>query len=174
MKRTIKSSAVIFASALAIAGSAFWVNQSAAAARTNGGVTTVQPAGINIGIHASDDTNYCLEDVTSGGSTSPATMQECAARDGQDWVFAQTPSGAPGIIDGSGICLQFGGAKAQSIELGPCTLKGPQQFLYSATGQITTANGRYCLQYAQATSDAFVSMPKCIAGLATQKWILSH
>lgn len=174
MKRMIQVSAMVFASTLAVAGTAAWVTQSGAAARADAGVTTIQPAGINFGLHASKDTNYCLEDVATAANTSPASMQQCAARDGQHWAFVVTPKGSPGLIDGSGVCAQFGGTKAQSIQLVACTLKAPQQFLYSASGQITTANGKNCLQYAQAASGAFVSMPKCVAGLATQKWILSH
>jgi Ricin-type beta-trefoil lectin domain len=174
MKRTIRVSAVFFASALAVAGTAAWVTQSGAAARPHAGVTTVQPAGINFGLHASNDTNYCLEDVATAAGTSPVSLQQCAARDGQHWAFVVTPKGAPGLIDGSGMCAQFGGTKALSIELAACTLKAAQEFLYSASGQITTANGKDCLQYAQAASGAFVTMPKCVAGLATQKWILSH
>jgi hypothetical protein len=172
MNRIVKGLAVMFT--LALAGSAFWVSQSGATARTSSGVTTVQPAGINFGIHPSQDTEFCLEDVPGGGGTTATSVQECAARDSQHWVFAQTPSGAPGVIDGSGICLQFGGTKAMSVELVSCTLKGSQQFLYSASGQITTANGKYCLQDAQAASNAAVNMSKCVVGLATQKWILSH
>ena len=174
MKRSVRVSAVIFASALAVAGTAVWVTQSGAAARATAGVTTAQPAGINFGIHASNDTNYCLEDVANAAGTTPVSLQQCAARDGQRWAFVVTPKGSPGLIDGSGLCAQFGGTKALSVELATCTLNGPQEFLYSASGQITTANGKDCLQYAQAASGAFVTMPKCVAGLATQKWILSH
>jgi Ricin-type beta-trefoil lectin domain len=174
MKRIAKGSAVIFAMALALTGSAFWVSQSGAAGRVNAGVTTNQPAGINFGIHPRMDMGFCLEDTTSAGSRSPVSIQQCGARDSQDWVFAQTPSGSRGIIDGSGLCLQFAGIKQQSVELTACTLKGPQQFLYSATGQITSANGKYCLQDEQAASGAAVTMPKCVVGLATQIWILSR
>jgi hypothetical protein len=174
MRQIIKGSAMIVASVVVVAGGALWVNQSGAAVRGTSGVTTVQPAGINFGIHPHADQNFCLEDVPSGDSASPVSIQECAARDGQDWAWVQTPSGAPGIIDGSGMCFQFGGPKALSVELAPCTLKGSQRFLYSSSGQITTPNGRYCLQDAQATSDATVTMPKCDVGMTTQTWILSH
>ena len=174
MKRIVRVSAVIFASAVAAAGTAAWVTQSGAAAPATTAVTTVQPAGINFGLHASQDTNYCLEDVANSANLSPVSLQQCASRDGQHWAFVVTPKGSPGLVDGSGICAQFGGTKALSVELAPCTLKGPQQFLYSASGQITTANGKDCLQYAQAAAGAYVTMPKCVAGLATQEWTLSH
>jgi len=174
MKRMVRVSALALASALAVAGTAVWITHAGAAPRADAGVTTVQPAGINFGIHASKDTNYCLEDVATAAGTSPVSMQQCATRDAQHWAFVVTPKGAPGLVDGSGVCAQFGGTKALSVELAPCTLKAPQEFLYSASGQITTANGKDCLQYAQAAVGAYVTMPKCVAGLATQKWILSH
>jgi hypothetical protein len=170
MKRIVKGSAVVLVSAFAVAGSAFWVSQSEAAQPD----VNVQPAGINFGLHPSQDTEFCLENIPSGTNASPASIQECASRDSQHWVFAKTPSGGPGIIDGSGTCLQFGGSVKQSIQLVPCTLKPSQHFKYSLTGQITTSGGAFCLQYAQAATSAFVTMPKCVAGLATQKWILSH
>jgi hypothetical protein len=174
MRRIVRASAVGFAALLAVAGAAVWVTESGAAGRVDNGTTTVQPAGINFGIHASRDTNYCLEDVANAANVSPVSLQQCATRSGQQWAFVMTPKGSPGLLDGSGMCVQFGGTKALSVELAACTLKGPQQFLYSASGQITTANGKDCLQYAQAASGAYVIMPKCVAGLATQVWTISH
>jgi hypothetical protein len=174
MGRLVKASIVVVVVLMSIAGSAFLSSQSTAAAHAGGAPTLTQPAGNDFGLHPHADVGFCLEDIPSAVNHSPASVQQCAARPSQDWMFARTTSGASGLIDGSGRCLQFGGTKVQAIEITACTLVGIQQFLYSATGQITTTDGKFCLQDAQAASAAAVTMPHCVPGLDTQVWILSH
>jgi hypothetical protein len=125
-------------------------------------------------IHTDGDTNYCLEDVPSDLNQSPYSISQCAGRDSEQWMFARLPNGARGVIDGSGYCLQTAGKKSVSIAAAPCTLKGDQQFIYSESGQITTTNGKSCLEYAAATQNAAVTIPKCVAGLKSQIWLLTH
>jgi hypothetical protein len=101
-------------------------------------------------------------------------MSQRAANYFQAWLFAELPNGARGIIDGSGECLENVGKGSSSITLAPCTLRSNQQFFYTETGQITTTNGKYCLEYAAASQSAAVILPKCVDGLDSQVWHLAH
>ena len=89
-------------------------------------------------------------------------------------MFAQLPNGAVGLIDGIGQRLQSVGGASLAVALDPCTLKGKQQFIYSETGQVTTTNGKYCLEYAAAAQNAAVVMHKCAIGPNAQIWQFSR
>jgi hypothetical protein len=175
MNRRTGAMSIIFVALLALVGSVLWMAESGAATRSSGIVVPPnEVAGASFQVHTDGDSNYCLEDVPSDLNQSPFSISQCAARDSEHWMFAQLSNGARGIIDGSGSCLQTVGKKSVAIAVAPCTLKGNQQFIYSESGQITTTNGKSCLQYAAATQNAAVTIPKCVAGLKAQIWPLTH
>jgi hypothetical protein len=66
------------------------------------------------------------------------------------------------------------GKGSSSVDIEPCTLGGKQQFFYTEQGTITTTNGKFCLEYKAASQGAPITLPKCVAGLNTQIWQLSH
>jgi hypothetical protein len=161
---------------LAVTGSMFWVVQSGAVTHSTRSVAPhgLQPNGNDFVAHTFADENFCLSDAPQSEGESPVSISQCAVESPQDWMFAQLPNGSVGIIDGLGLCLQSVGGGSLAVAVVPCTLSGKQAFLYSESGQITTTNGRFCLQYAAAAQSASVSMQKCTSGLKTQVWQLSH
>jgi hypothetical protein len=135
-----------------------------------------QPNGVNIVIHASADTNFCLED--SPAPTNPASeasISQCAVRDNQAWTFADAADGSVVIIGGArGNCLDFTGKVTSFVSMTPCTFQKAEHFFFTPSGQIESTSGKKCLQAAAATQDASVSIVKCQAGVANQVWTLTH
>jgi Ricin-type beta-trefoil lectin domain len=176
MRRHRKSIALVGVLLLAIAGSMFWVAESGAVTDSSSAVVQhgLQPNGNDFVAHTYTDKNFCLSDVPQPEGESPVSISQCAVNSSQEWFFAQLPNGAVGIIDGSGQCLQNVGGGGLAVALDACTLGGKQQFVYSASGQITTTNGKFCLEYAASSQSASVHMQKCSIGLNAQIWQLSH
>jgi Ricin-type beta-trefoil lectin domain len=176
MKRHGKLLSLICIAVLAVSGSMLWVVQSGAVTHSTDSVAShgIQPNGNDFVAHTFTDENFCLSATPQPEGESPISISQCAVQSPQDWMFAQLPNGSVGIIDGLGLCLQNVGGKSLAVAVDPCTLSGKQAFLYSESGQITTANGKSCLEYAAAAQNASVSMQKCTTGLKTQVWQLSH
>ncbi len=175
MKRSGRGIALICVLLLAVAGSMLWVTESGAVTQANALVVPpgLQPEGTSFNVHTYGDINFCLEDTAS--DQTALEVSQCASRDNQHWMFAQVPNGSRGIIDGGlGECLTNLAKGSLSVDTSPCTLGGNQQFFYTENGQITTTNGKFCLQYEAATQGAPVTLPKCVAGLKAQVWQLTH
>jgi hypothetical protein len=135
-----------------------------------------QPHGVDFTIHSSVDPNYCVEDIPAPADpASEASMSECAARDGQDWTFANAADGSVVIIGGnSGNCLDFTAKVHSPVSMNPCTFSAAERFLYNRKGQIESASAKKCLQPAQANQDATISIQTCQKGVALQIWVLGH
>jgi hypothetical protein len=176
MKRHGRSIALVGVLLLAVTGSMFWVAQSGAVTQANAVVVPpgLQPNGTDFVLHTYSDINFCLSQVPQPEGESPLSISQCALNSSQYWFFAQLPNGAVGIIDGTGQCLQNVGGASLAVAVDPCTLSGKQQFFYTETGQVTTTNGKFCLEYAAASQNASVHMQKCSVGPNAQIWKLSH
>jgi hypothetical protein len=175
MKRHGNWIALMCVALLAVAGSVFWVAKSGAVTHPNTVVVPpgVQPTGNDFTLHADQDQNYCLEDDAS--DQTALSLSQCATRSNQEWLFAQVPNGSRGIIDGGlGECLTNFGKRSFSVDIETCTLAGNQQFFFTEQGTITTTNGEFCLTYLEASQNSPVTLPKCLAGLDTQVWHLTH
>jgi hypothetical protein len=173
MRRTRRAAVIIGVVMLAITGSALWAVQSGAVTPQAKTKFPAGPQGENFTVHTDADQGFCAEDVPSSEATA-LSVQQCAARDTQRWTLAQSSDNSSVIIDDSGQCMEFGGAAMASAKLTPCTFKTPEHFLYSATGQIETTNGKFCLQADQSAAGASIKMPKCVVGLVTQEWVLGR
>jgi hypothetical protein len=138
--------------------------------------TVTQPHCVNFTIHSSVDTNYCVEDIPAPAvPASEASMSQCADRDGQRWTFADPTDGSLVIIGGNtGNCLDFSAAAPALVSMTPCTFSSAEHFLYTAKGQIKSISGKKCLEAAQATQDASISIVKCKNGVPLQIWQLGH
>ncbi len=176
MKRHGKGIALIGVALLAVAGSVFWVAESGAVTDSSSAVVQhgVQPNGNDFVVHTYPDENFCLSDVPQSEGESPISISQCGVQSSQQWLFAQIPNGSVGMIDGSGQCLQNVGGGSLAVALDPCTLSGKQQFVYSETGQITTTNGKFCLQYRVIAQDASVTVQKCSPDATNQVWQFSR
>jgi hypothetical protein len=159
---------------LPVAGAATaWLTGAEAAV---GSTQLAQPHGVNFTLHTSVDPNFCLEDIPAPADpASEASMSECAIRDGQRWTFADAADGSIVIIGGNtGNCLDFTAKVSSPVSMSPCTFSANERFLYTGKGQIKLASGTKCLEPAQATQDAIVSIVKCQKGVALQIWMLGH
>ena len=176
MKRYGKVLALTCVVLLSVTGSTLWVAESGAVTDSSSAVVQhgVQPNGNDFGVHTYKDVNFCLSDAPQPEGESPISIAQCAEQSSQQWFFAQLPNGAVGMIDGLGQCLQDVGGASLAVAVDPCTLSGKQQFVYSESGQITTTNGKFCLEYAAATQNASVILQKCTIGPQAQIWQLSH
>jgi len=159
------------------AGSTAWLTGAGAAAPTaKPAAPGPQPNGVNYTLHSEVDTNFCLEDTPAPQEpASEASMAECAVIDGQRWTFADAADGSVVIIGGNtGNCLDFTAKVSSFVSMRPCTFKSGEHFFYSSTGQIESTSGKKCLQPAQATQNALVSIAKCQAGVNLQIWEIGH
>jgi hypothetical protein len=157
-------------------GAVLWISGAEAVASTKASPAAVQPKGVNFGLHSEVDTNFCLEDTPSSSEpTSEASMSQCAARDGQDWTFADAADGSLVIIGGNtGNCLDFTGKVTSYVSMNPCTFGTTERFAYTNVGQIKLVSAKECLEPAAATQDAPVAFVKCQKGVTAQIWMLSH
>jgi len=174
MKRHGRVIALVGILLLALAGSMFWVAESGADTGSSSAVIPQQPNGNDITAHTNTDANWCLSDIPQPEGESPISISQCSRNSAQQWFFAQLPNGAVGIIDSIGQCLQNVGGDSLAVATNPCTLSGKQQFVYSETGQITTTNGKFCLEYSAAAQNASVILQKCTIGPNNQIWQLSR
>jgi hypothetical protein len=169
-----RMAALIGVGVLAVAGGTLVATQSGAVTSHAGTIYPAGPQGINFTIHPIADTNFCVSDTAVAGLDRPSSIQECEANDSVHWTFAQSSDNSSVLIDGYGQCMEYGG-KLVPAQLVPCRFNGPEHFLYNNdTGAISTTNGKFCLQDAQAADDAEVFFTKCVAGLGTQVWQLGH
>jgi hypothetical protein len=171
--------------AIPIAGLILAVGGGATAWLTGAGAAAVpairpappgaQPNGVNFTIHSSVDPNFCVEDTPAPQDPASETiLSQCVIRDNQHWTFADAADGSVVIIGGNGNCLDFTAKVVSPVSVTPCTFKGGERFFYSPIGQIESTSGKKCLQPAQATQDATMSIVKCESGVPGQIWQLGH
>jgi hypothetical protein len=172
-RRRLSSIITVIIGVVIMMGGITAATHSAAHAASASTTELIEPQGINLTIHPHVDSLYCVTDVAVPALNRLTSVQQCTAIDSDKWTFAQTAKNSSVLIDGNGQCMAYAG-NLQTAQAEPCTFKGTEHFLYSATGQITTTNGKFCLQDAQASTDAAVYFSKCQSGVDTQIFLLGH